>query len=89
MKQSIKTRLDKLSAKIGINGGPRCLCTMSDGSKKVMYGYSLIGYRVHNDSNVPLEIVDIKTDDPNYYNFFSHLLSDNGRVTVSLVKRVL
>lgn len=88
MKQSIKTRLDKLSAKIGAGDGPRCLCTMKNGSKKIMNGYSILGYRVQNpDYFMPPDIVDIKTDDPNFYYFFGNLMAEH--VTVSLVPRIL
>ena len=86
MNQSIKTRLDKLSAKIGAGDGPRCLVTMKDGSKRIMNGFSILGYQ---DGFMPPDIVDIKTDDPNYYNFFGNLLAEPGKVTVSLVPRIL
>lgn len=89
MNQSIKTRLDKLSAKIGAGDGPRCLVTLKNGSKRIMNGYSIIGYHVHNDDFIDPDIVDIKTDDPNYYNFFGALLAEPGKVTVSLVPRIL
>lgn len=84
MKQGILTRLDKLAVKIGASDGPRCLCTMKDGRKKIMNGYSIIGYP---GDFIPPDIVDIKTDDPNFYNFFGNLIKSH--CTISLVPRIL
>ena len=81
MKQSIKTRLDKLSAKIGGSGGPRCLCTMRDGKKRIMNGYTALEPRLSGD------ILDMKTEDPNYYNFFAGLGPEGVKIT--LVPRIL
>ena len=88
MKQGILTRLDKLKVKIGAGDGPRCLCTMKDGKKKLMNGYTIIGYKVqHPGDFIPPDIVDIKTDDPNFYNFFGNLIKSH--CTISLVPRIL
>lgn len=88
MKQSIKTRLDKLAAKIGTGDGPRCLCAMKDGKKKLMNGYTIIGYKVqHPGDFIPPDIVDIKTDDPNFYHFFGSLIAKHCKIT--LVPRIL
>ena len=88
MRQNIKTRLDKLSAKIGAGDGPRCLCTMKNGRKKIINGYTIIGNRVQDpDHFIPPDIVDIKTDDPNFYYFFGNLIASDCKIT--LVPRIL
>lgn len=42
MKQSIKTRIDKVSAKLGAAVDVRAFCTMRDGSQRVYYGATII-----------------------------------------------
>ena len=42
MKQSIKSRLDKVSVKMGAAVDDRCFCTMRDGSQRVYYGMTII-----------------------------------------------
>ena len=42
MKQSIKSRLDRVSVKIGAGVDDRCYCTMKDGSERVYYGMTIL-----------------------------------------------
>lgn len=81
-------RLDKLAEKIGTGDGPRCLCTMKDGRKTIMNGYSIIGTKVQNtDSFILPDIIDIKTDDQNFYFFFGDIIGKH--CTISLVPRII
>ena len=67
MKQSIITRLDKLSAKLGANALSDCFCTMRDGKKRIMPCFSTIEPLQSGD------IIKVETADPNFYNFFGGL----------------
>ena len=67
MKQSIKTRLDKLAAKIDCTGVSDCICTMKDGSTRV----------IHWMTAIPLlsskEITRLQTKDPHFFHFWGDL----------------